>query len=178
MRLTRLVPIMVITGVAALVFSVAARAQTTDPYVGTWTLDVAKSTYKPGPAPKSTTVVVEAAGKGLKVSVDAVGADGTPMKWGYTTMRDGKDAPVTGNPNYDAVALTQSTPTTATAIYKKAGKVVIIEQVQRLGGRENAHPHQHRNGSQRAGRQQRVRVHEEVDRGCRGANVALWHLTS
>src|SRR5262245_24107797 len=71
MRLTRLVPIMVITGVAALVFTVAARAQTTDPYVGTWTLDIAKSTYKPGPAPKSTTVVVEAAGKGLKVSVDA-----------------------------------------------------------------------------------------------------------
>jgi hypothetical protein len=128
MRLTRLVPIMVITGVAALVFSVAARAQTTDPYVGTWTLDVAKSTYKPGPAPKSTTVVVEAAGKGLKVSVDAVGADGTPMKWGYTSMRDGKDAPVTGNPNYDAVALTQSTPTTATAIYKKAGKVVITSK--------------------------------------------------
>jgi hypothetical protein len=128
MRLTRLVPIMVITGVAALVFSVAARAQTTDPYVGTWTLDVAKSTYKPGPAPKSTTVVVEAAGKGLKVSVDAVGADGTPMKWGYTSMRDGKDAPVTGNPNYDTVALTQSTPTTATAIYKKAGKVVITSK--------------------------------------------------
>lgn len=126
MRLRRLLPIMVITG--ALVFSVAAHAQTTDPYVGTWTLDVAKSTYKPGPAPKSTTVVVEAAGQGLKVSVDAVGADGTPMKWGYTSMRDGKDAPVTGNPNYDTVALTQATPTNATAIYKKAGKVVITSK--------------------------------------------------
>jgi hypothetical protein len=124
MRYTRLLPTVVIAGLAALTVGVAARAQTPDPYVGTWTLDVAKSSFKPGPAPKSTTVVAEAAGKGLKVSVDAVGADGTPMKWGYTTMRDGKDVPVTGNPNYDTVAWTQHTPTTVTAEYKKGGKVV------------------------------------------------------
>ena len=124
MKLTQQLPKVVITGLAALAFSAAARAQTPDPYVGTWTLDVAKSTFKPGPAPKSSTVVVEAAGKGLKISIDAVGADGTPMKWGYTTMRDGKDAPVTGNPNYDAIAVTQTTPTTGTATYKKEGKVV------------------------------------------------------
>jgi hypothetical protein len=128
MRLTRLLAGVVITGVAALAFSIAARAQTPDPFVGTWTLDVAKSTFKPGPAPKSTTVVVEAAGKGLKISVDAVAGDGTAMKWGYTTMRDGKDAPVTGNPNYDAVAFTQPTPTTGTAAYKKEGKVIITSK--------------------------------------------------
>lgn len=124
MRHTRPLLKGVIFGVAALAFSVAARAQTPDPFVGTWTLDVAKSTFKPGPAPKSSTVVVEPAGKGLKLSIDSVAADGTPMKWGYTTMRDGKDVPVTGNPNYDAVAWTQHTPTTVTAEYKKGGKVV------------------------------------------------------
>ncbi len=43
-----------------------------DPLVGTWKLDLAKSTYKPGPAPKSATVVIDAAGKGIKVAVDAV----------------------------------------------------------------------------------------------------------
>jgi hypothetical protein len=125
MRHTRPLLKGVIFGVAALAFSVAALAQTPDPFVGTWTMDVAKSTFKPGPAPKSSTVVVEAAGKGLKLSIDSVAADGTAMKWGYTTMRDGKDAPVTGNPNYDAVAVTQATPTTGTASYKKAGKEVL-----------------------------------------------------
>jgi hypothetical protein len=55
----------VFVGIAVLVIVSAAGAQTTDPVVGTWKLDVAKSTYKPGPAPKSTTVVVEPAGKGL-----------------------------------------------------------------------------------------------------------------
>jgi hypothetical protein len=42
-------------------------AQAADPVVGSWKLDIAKSTYKPGPAPKSVTVLVEAAGKGIKV---------------------------------------------------------------------------------------------------------------
>jgi hypothetical protein len=128
MRLIQLLPKVVITGIAALAISAAARAQAPDPFVGTWTLDVAKSTYKPGPAPKSTTVVVEPAGKGLKISVDAVAADGTPMKWEYTTMRDGKDAPVTGNPNFDAIAVTQTTPTTGTAAYKKAGTVIMTSK--------------------------------------------------
>ena len=57
----------------ALVLGVGAQAP--DPLVGTWKLDVAKSTYKPGPAPKSATVVIDAAGKGIKVAVDAVMAE-------------------------------------------------------------------------------------------------------
>jgi hypothetical protein len=55
----------VFVGIAVLVIVSAAGAQTTDPVVGTWKLDVAKSTYKPGPAPKNTPFVVEPAGKGL-----------------------------------------------------------------------------------------------------------------
>jgi hypothetical protein len=93
--------------VAVLLVAAAANAQTTDPIIGTWNLDVAKSSFKPGPAPKSATVLVEPAGKGIKVSVDAVNADGSPMKWGFTTQRDGKDVPVTGNPAYDTAASTQ-----------------------------------------------------------------------
>ena len=108
--------------IGALALSVAAGAQT-DPIVGTWKLDVAKSTYKPGPPPKSATVVIDAAGKGIKVAVDAVTADG-PMKWGYTSARDGKDSPVTGHPTYDAAAVTRTTPSESTIVFKKAGKAV------------------------------------------------------
>ena len=37
---------------------------------GTWKLNVAKSTYHKGQAPKSTTLIYEAAGEGVKVTVE------------------------------------------------------------------------------------------------------------
>jgi hypothetical protein len=117
-------------GLAALMVGTAVSAQTTEPLVGNWKLDVAKSSYKPGPAPKSVTVAVEPAGKGLKISVDAVTADGTPMKWGFTTQRDGKDVPVTGNPNYDTAATTQASPHSGTTLYKKDGKLVVTSKAE------------------------------------------------
>ena len=45
----------------AVALSVSATAQPPDPFVGTWKMDVAKSTYKPGPAPKSLIVDITAA---------------------------------------------------------------------------------------------------------------------
>ncbi len=43
-------------------------AQGADPRVGTWQLNVAKSKFSPGPAPKSQTLKIEAAGKGERVT--------------------------------------------------------------------------------------------------------------
>lgn len=120
----------VIVGIAALLAASAASAQTTEPIVGTWKLDVAKSSYKPGPAPKSSTLTIEPAGKGLKVAIDAVNADGSPLKWGFTTMRDGKEeAPVTGNPMFDVVTSTRESATAGTNVYKKGGKVAMTTNV-------------------------------------------------
>ena len=108
----------------------AVMAQMAEPIVGTWKLDVAKSTYKPGPAPKSTTIVVEQAGKGIKVAVDAVNADSSPLKWGFTTVRDGKtEAPVTGNPLFDTVTSTRDSANAGTNLYKKGGKLVMTSKV-------------------------------------------------
>lgn len=116
----------VFVGIAALIVASAASAQTAEPIVGTWKLDLAKSTYKPGPAPKSSVVTIEPAGKGLKIAVDAVNADGSPFKWGFTTLRDGKEeAPVSGNPMFDVVTATRESATAGTNVYKKAGKVVM-----------------------------------------------------
>ena len=107
----------------------AATAQT-EPIVGTWRLDPAKSTYKPGPAPKSTVITVTPAGKGIKVAVDAVNADGSPLKWGFSTVRDGKEeAPVTGNPLFDTVTATRDSANAGTNVYKKAGKIVMTTKV-------------------------------------------------
>jgi hypothetical protein len=114
-----------LVGVGVAVLAAPAGAQTApDPIVGIWRLDVAKSTYKPGPAPKSATVTVTPAGKGIKIAVVAQGQDGTPAAWGFTTDRDGKDVPVTGNPAYDTAASTQASPNAGTTVYKKGGKAV------------------------------------------------------
>jgi hypothetical protein len=120
----------VVVGIAALLVVTAANAQTTEPIMGTWTLDVAKSSYKPGPAPKQATIIVEPAGKGIKVAVDSVNADGSPLKWGFTSARDGKEeAPVTGNPMYDVVTTTRESATAGTNVYKKGGKVVMTVKI-------------------------------------------------
>jgi hypothetical protein len=120
----------VIVGIAALIAVSAASAQTSEPIVGTWKLDVAKSTYVPGPAPKSSTLTIEPAGTGMKVAVDAVNADGSSLKWGFTTMRDGKEeAPVTGHPMFDVVTSTRTSATAGMSVYKKGGKVVMTTKL-------------------------------------------------
>jgi hypothetical protein len=119
----------IVIGVAAAVLLSSAFAQTAEPIVGTWKLDAAKSSYKPGPPLKSATVAIEPAGKGIKIAVEAVNPDGSPGRWGFTTARDGRDVPVTGNPMYDTAATTQASPTAGTTEYKKGGKVVMTTRL-------------------------------------------------
>lgn len=58
------------------------------PFVGTWKLNVEKSKYTPGPAPKSSTRTWDA--KGM-VMVNTVSAAGKDVSYGYTVRGDGKD---------------------------------------------------------------------------------------
>jgi hypothetical protein len=115
--------------VAVLVASAWTGAQSKDPFVGTWTLNVAKSKYSPGPAPKAQTTVYEAAGKGYKVSVKSTPASGAAQEWSYTTNLDGSDAKITGNnPNADAVAVKRIDATTLESVNKKGGKETIRQR--------------------------------------------------
>ncbi|HVX65259.1 MAG TPA: hypothetical protein VHA11_01580 [Bryobacteraceae bacterium] len=63
-----------------------------DPFVGTWKLNVEKSKFSPGPAPKSSTVTIEPGGK---VSVHSVGAKGEDETWSFTAVQ-GEEATITG----------------------------------------------------------------------------------
>ena len=103
---------------------VGLHAQATDPAVGTWKLNVAKSKYEPGPAPKSLTVTIEPSGQGVKVTTKGVDAQGKPIETSYTANYDGKDYPVAGQPDWDAIALKRIDATTVEMSRKKAGKVV------------------------------------------------------
>ena len=99
-----------------------------DPNVGTWTLNVAKSKWSPGPAIKSGTTVITAAGKGHKVTVDQVIADGSKRHYEYTSADDGKEVPIVGNhPDADTVLRTRVDAATTRAVMKKGGKVTTTQ---------------------------------------------------
>lgn len=103
--------------------SPVAWAQTDGAY-GTWKLNVAKSTFKPGPAPKDATVKFEASGKGVKSWQEMTAADGAKSSGGYTASYDGKDYPLTGSQAIDTVALKMTDKNTVERVDKKGGKVV------------------------------------------------------
>ena len=105
-------------------------AQANDPANGTWKLNVAKSKFSPGPALKESTVTIEAAGPGRKVSVEGVAGDGTAVKWGYSGNFDSKDIRITGNnPDADIVMLKRLSPTTTRSTNKKDGKRTLVNGI-------------------------------------------------
>jgi hypothetical protein len=95
-----------------------------DPLLGTWVLNVAKSKYTPGPPPKEQTTIFEAAGQGLKVTTNGIDSTGKPIMMTFTANYDGKDYPVTGNPDWDMVSLKRINANTVEFTRKRAGKVV------------------------------------------------------
>jgi hypothetical protein len=113
---------------AILVPATALIAQATDRAIGTWQLDVAKSQYDPGPAPKSLTVTYEKVGQGLKVTTKGVDGQGNPTATEYTANYDGKDYPATGAPDYNMVSLKRIDASTLHIMRKKGGKFVAILQ--------------------------------------------------
>jgi hypothetical protein len=120
-----------VTALAIGVFALAvlATAQSKDPFVGSWRLNVAKSKYAPGPAPKSVTSTYEAAGKGYKVSVRNEPASGPVQQYSYTSNLDGTDSTVTGNnPNADTIAMKRIDANTLEVVNKKAGKVTTTQR--------------------------------------------------
>jgi hypothetical protein len=97
-----------------------ASAQT----AGSWKLNIAKSNYIQGQAPKSSTLVYEPAGEGIRVTVDQMPFDGPAVHYAYTANYDGKDVPVAGNPNADMAARTRVNATTTKLVNKKSGEIL------------------------------------------------------
>lgn len=108
---------------AASVSSVSAQSK--NPGMGTWKLNVEKSKYSSGPPPKSLTVKFEPAGKGVKLTTEGIGADGKPIATEYTANYDGKDYPLKGSPIADTVSLKRTDALTTLRTDKKDGKAVV-----------------------------------------------------
>jgi hypothetical protein len=103
---------------------VHSAAQAADPVVGTWVLNIAKSKFNPGPAPKSETRTYVVVGQDIKGSSKGVDADGKPTVREWTVNDDGKDRQVTGSPDLDALSLKRIDAFSVESTQKKAGKMV------------------------------------------------------
>ena len=90
---------------------------------GTWKLNVAKSKFS-GTAPKSATRVYTESADGTTLDQKMVGVDGKEMSMHVTIKYDGKDHPVTGNPDADSVSAKAVDSHTSDFTLKKDGKVV------------------------------------------------------
>jgi hypothetical protein len=114
-----------LTAAALTTMSGTSLADTPNPFVGTWVLNVAKSTFDPPPPLKSHHVAITpASGGGFHNSIDIVEADGSRTHLEFTTALDGKAVPVTGYPYADSVVVSQVNAHTLKEVFLKAGKAV------------------------------------------------------
>ena len=95
-----------------------------DPVLGRWKLNVAKSSYLPGPAPKSQTRVYEANADGIKVTIRTVGEDGKTTVVEHPVNYDGKEQPVTGSSQSDAIEMQRIDDHTSESVMKHANKII------------------------------------------------------
>lgn len=76
-----------------------------NPLVGTWRLNVEKSSFEPGPAHAKQTIRFQQVENGLYVTTTIHNADGTTTDQHYTSYYDGKAYPMEGLNNTTHVAM-------------------------------------------------------------------------
>jgi hypothetical protein len=95
-----------------------------DPVLGTWHLNVAKSTFIPGPAPKSQTRTYEPGQDGIRATIRTVYADGHSAVVQFVSDYHGDRVPVAGSPDADLLALKRINTSTAEVVLFHADREV------------------------------------------------------
>ena len=111
----------------SLVFVSVAMGFQDNQNLGTWKLNEAKSKFA-GKA-RNHTVIYEAAGDQIKVTVEGVDANGTAVRNEWTGKFDGNDYPVTGETNADARSYKLIDSHTLEIANKKAGKTTMTGRI-------------------------------------------------
>lgn len=115
---------------AAAVLALGAQKPAPDNNIGTWKLNVAKSTFSPGPAPKSQTLRIEAWGEdGVKYVSDGVDGEGKTTHWEMQAKYDGKFYAFKGNPDTDMLAYKRIDANTVEITTQLAGKPMVTGKV-------------------------------------------------
>jgi hypothetical protein len=93
----------------------------TNPIIGTWKMNVAKSKFSPGPAPKSVTSTFTQEGDWVVTKTDAVESGGQPVTRNNRYKIDGKDYPYEGPQGKGTISLKRINDHTTEAMLKFAG---------------------------------------------------------
>ena len=99
-----------------------------DANIGSWKLNEAKSKFAAGSS-KNITVVYEAVGDTVKVTVDGTDGAGKPTHNEWTGKYDGKDYPVTGDPTSDERSLKTVDDHTLVLTVQKDDKVTVSGRI-------------------------------------------------
>jgi hypothetical protein len=117
MRTRRFAPALAV--LATIMFVVSTAAQDANPRFAKWKLK------SDNPASSNIMTYEAYNGTGMKVTIDSVNASGNKSSWGYTTMFDGKDYPVTGRNGTATASVRVINDKINEIIYKNTeGKVV------------------------------------------------------
>jgi hypothetical protein len=100
----------------------SALAKDPDHLIGAWDLNVAKSRYRPGPAPSSETRTYLRQGQDVIGVIQRAFPDGRRERIEYTANYD-REYPVTGTEDYDHVVLKRIDRYTSEAVLSHAGRV-------------------------------------------------------
>ena len=93
------------------------------PFSGTWKFNPSKGHLTP-PIPKSVVVHVATDAENFKFSQEGVDEKDQSFKSSYEAKFDGKEYPITGDPDSDSVSLQRVNERDIKFTIKKAGKVV------------------------------------------------------
>src|SRR3984957_12011819 len=95
-----------------------------DPVVGTWKLNLAKSTFGGGPALKSQIRTYSQSARAITLKMTTVSADGKESTTQTTYHVDGNNYPSMGNPDFDSLSGMQIDANTTEFTLNRAGKPV------------------------------------------------------
>jgi hypothetical protein len=109
----------------AITFPFAAlSAESKDPVIGMWQLNVQKSKFVPGPPPQSETRTYVSDEDRITMTAEGMDAKGNPTRQEWSAKYDGKDYPVAGTPAFNSIAMKRDDDFTVTSTTKKDLKIV------------------------------------------------------
>jgi hypothetical protein len=107
-----------------LTIGLAAVLSAADPFIGVWKLNMAKSKWQSGPAPKQQITTITVTGDQTRIRIEGIAADGTPTLVDYTIPTNGGMGKMAKSATYDGVSAKMLGPGEREIDRIKDGKVV------------------------------------------------------
>ena len=118
-------PPTLIPALLALMLSVPTVAEDVAPYVGTWRLDLSRSTFFSGPGPRGRVVTITQGSDGtFRYTSESVGTEGRETRFESTYRLDGKEVPLSLSQD-ETISVKAEGRLETEWVVRKAGKVIL-----------------------------------------------------